>query len=515
MDSGPLQSGSCPEWVTIEEDRVRREGVGGDSRQDVSERVTSASDQVCMHVSQTSATSIVVKAFPQESHSSRDAAIRALFNQVCYDLTSSKGEHCYFTFDELANLTSVSQAVRNQFQTVYSLMLHLKLKNPLLDYHIKQLSPVDAKRICLEIHNSKILLDTGYSLRAVLEDIPFFEKETAQELKQLTEVAQELKQLFQNEAKKSNELEAVRKMKEKYKDDNEKVKRFVEAEPIKLEELKRIQQNIAIKFEEFEKIKLEKSGIIAQINMEKLGFNAIEKDCPALLKLVLDSGLNPNMERIDRASDERESLVMHAIRQPGSNSPCLQVLLNVRAAVDMERHDARGETPFMVAARHGFMEKARMLQRAGANVNAHYDRGNYKGKSVIHNSLSTAILREILRIPGMNILDRDETGRTVLMNFIGDQGIYVFAAYKKLREILEGIKYIAGYNAQMEFNLRHDLLEARDNSGRTALMIALENHQKEYVGDLVLVGANTEAVHNGRTVREIARELDLEDWLTP
>ncbi len=167
-----------------------------------------------------------------------------------------------------------------------------------------------------------------------------------------------------------------------------------------------------------------------------------EVDALKILKDYLDNGGNPNAR--DHNTVVAETLLIYLVRSNLCNCTAL-LKLALKHGADINDKDYFGNTPLIVAAKHGRVDAMRVLLSYNPDVNAK----NYSNETALMCAANVAVLTLLLDCQ-VNIEDKDNNGLTALM-----------------------LAIIKGHTESMQLLIKHNAdINAQDIKGRTPLLLA-------------------------------------------
>ncbi|XP_004862887.1 2-5A-dependent ribonuclease [Heterocephalus glaber] len=236
--------------------------------------------------------------------------------------------------------------------------------------------------------------------------------------------------------------------------------------------------------------------------------NAVQGGSKDIVELLLDHGADPHQRKKNGAT----SFIIAGIE---GNVELLRLFLSKGA--DVNEYDSNGFTAFMEAAEQGNAEALKFLYESGANVNLH--RETKADQKVLGKGGGTAlmdaakkghidVLRILLEKMRAEVNACDNMGRSALIHGIQsspdekveditrlllDHGadICMRGEREKTPLILAVEKKHVGL-VQMLLEQKHIDIDAKDDKGRTALLVAVQLNLKVIVELLCKKGANTD-----------------------
>jgi ankyrin repeat protein len=268
---------------------------------------------------------------------------------------------------------------------------------------------------------------------------------------------------------------------------------------------------------------LEQSKPDTQIQLNIALFSAVGKDCLALSKQLLAAGA------VVEASNRFGTTALGQAARSG-RLDMVDFLLTQGAAIDAR--NVAGSSPLYIAAENNQADVAQRLLEKGADPNLPGRGGVTPLAAAAYNGNEQIVTALLAHRADPNMLDRTEKapilyaaaqGFTPVVQRLLDAGVDAKAHYGN---DLTALMWAAGYaddaNAGgaasvAKLLLDHGaLLDAADNRGRTALMIAAEASHAEMVDLLIARGANRGLMDKaGKSASDLAANETVRLRLSP
>lgn len=258
-----------------------------------------------------------------------------------------------------------------------------------------------------------------------------------------------------------------------------------------------------------------------QIEFVALGFTAADNGCEALVARLLDRGVSPS------ARDREGNSTLARAAKAGHAGV---VKLLIERGSDLEQRNLQGGTPLFVAAQANRPRIVQMLAEAGARIDAPGRTGVTPLAAAAFNGNQRLV--EFFLGKGVDAKELDATGKgpavyaaargfADIVRVLLDAGVPVDLRYGNDLTLLmwaaghaNDVPEADGVRTVDLVLQRGATVEALDNRGRSALMIAAEQDHAAIAKRLIAAGADPSRRDNeGKTAADLATSIALREAL--